>query len=463
TGEDYYTYETAGMVTSVKWSPDSLFVAAVVEGARKVHVFSKEETDWDCTIGGGPAGLTDVKWTPDSRHIITISDYGLEACVWSLTEGSELARWINPNLGADGIAFSPSFEYMACVVRLQCKDHIVIRSLEDFEVLLQFRVSKTPTSVVGIEMPSDGKVVVWDTPMTYRILVCKLPDLSNSPDPNKVETTVYNPYSDSMGVKACTVSHRGHYIAAGGFDERLRVLDTEDGALLASLEHSLEGEREREADRPRSDDMCVYVEVDGERGVSQYASVLDAYVPAYEINERNPGLDFGVSCPEWSPDDLYIATHNQNMPHAVWIWSVDQLSLRAVILQSTPVSSFKWAPTPGSPMLAITSLPKSPTPQAPDVPEGHSAAKHPGRHVTLWTVEGVLAVGLPKSIPSSMLDARMAKDSITTEGVQLEWTGSRPRPCAVVPEGERTREPTLLLRCREDILVMEGLADTFAK
>jgi WD40 repeat protein len=59
-------------------------------------------------------------------------------------------------------------------------------------------------------------------------------------------------------------------------------------------------------------------------------------------NKPNPKL--GVSSIAWSPNSSLLATVNENMPHAVWIWDVLSASLAAVLVHISSVRSLAWSP-----------------------------------------------------------------------------------------------------------------------
>lgn len=60
-------------------------------------------------------------------------------------------------------------------------------------------------------------------------------------------------------------------------------------------------------------------------------------------NKPNPKL--GISMMAWSPDSQLLATVNENMPHAVWVWDVSAAVLTAVLLHISTVRGLAWAPT----------------------------------------------------------------------------------------------------------------------
>lgn len=45
---------------------------------------------------------------------------------------------------------------------------------------------------------------------------------------------------------------------------------------------------------------------------------------------------------EWSADGKYLATRNDNMAGAVWVWDASQLDLVAVLQQACPVRDMAW-------------------------------------------------------------------------------------------------------------------------
>lgn len=49
----------------------------------------------------------------------------------------------------------------------------------------------------------------------------------------------------------------------------------------------------------------------------------------------------------WSPDGQYLATVNDNMPGAVWVWELATMELCSVVMTMAPVRAAKWAPQVG--------------------------------------------------------------------------------------------------------------------
>jgi WD40 repeat protein len=67
-------------------------------------------------------------------------------------------------------------------------------------------------------------------------------------------------------------------------------------------------------------------------------------------NKPNPKL--GICSMAWSPDSTLLATVNENMPHAVWVWDVTAATLTAVLLHLSSVRGVAWSPDDAQ--LAVT-------------------------------------------------------------------------------------------------------------
>lgn len=89
-------------------------------------------------------------------------------------------------------------------------------------------------------------------------------------------------------------------------------------------------------------------------------------------NKANPKL--GVGSLAWSPDGTLLATVNENMPHAVWVWDVATAALAAVLLHISSVRSMAWSPA-GDYLAIATS----------------------NSRVYVWTAEGASIVHIPLS------------------------------------------------------------------
>lgn len=87
-------------------------------------------------------------------------------------------------------------------------------------------------------------------------------------------------------------------------------------------------------------------------------------------DRANPRV--GVGMLAFSADNCFLATRNDNVPNAVWVWDIRKLRLSAVLEQLGAVRAFQWDPQ--QPRLAICTG---------------------GPRVHLWSPAGCVSVQVP--------------------------------------------------------------------
>ena len=68
-------------------------------------------------------------------------------------------------------------------------------------------------------------------------------------------------------------------------------------------------------------------------------------MPAQTPNPDAAGAKVGVGVLAWSHGGKFLASRNDNMPRAVWIWDGESLLLHSLLLQQAPVIAVEWHPT----------------------------------------------------------------------------------------------------------------------
>ena len=107
------------------FSPDSKFILVIMSKISIAEVRSIEDEEWKAKIEDPQFGLLHGIWSPDSRHIITFSDYGLKASIYSLIDKS--IYYIKyPKFIDKGLSFSNDGLFMALAERNESKDYIGI-------------------------------------------------------------------------------------------------------------------------------------------------------------------------------------------------------------------------------------------------------------------------------------------------------------------------------------------------
>ncbi|KAH9513432.1 WD repeat-containing protein wrap73 [Bulinus truncatus] len=171
----------------------------------------------------------------------------------------------------------------------------------------------------------------------------------------------FSAYDLALGIKAVTWSPSSQFLAIGSFDEKVRLLNHITWKTVATLSHPelLDSSKH----------VVVYKEIESKTPAAPGnltdvpTSSLFTPTSKYEVqqcpvevpitkpalNKANPKL--GVGSVEFSCDNKFMFTKNDNMPCVLWIWDIRKLALCAVLIQSSPIKAMKW--DPHSPRLAL--------------------------------------------------------------------------------------------------------------
>ncbi|XP_068014281.1 WD repeat-containing protein WRAP73 isoform X2 [Melanerpes formicivorus] len=367
-------YTCLDQIQHIEWSSDSLFILCAMYRRGVVQVWSLEQPGWHCRIDEGSAGLLASCWSPDGRHILNTTEFHLRITVWSLcTKAVSYIKY--PKACQQGLAFSRDGRYAAVAERRDCRDCLSIFVCSGWQLLRHFETETQ--DLAGIEWAPNGCVLAaWDSCLQYKMLLYSL-------DGRLLST--YCAYEWSLGIKAVAWSPSSQFLAIGSYDEKVRLLNHVTWKELAELEHPA---------ALGSTKAVVYKEVEKAPAAEAerlplpppraLASSLFSTHSKYEIcplpaslhsvkpvaDRANPRL--GVGMLAFSSDNCFLASKNDNIPHAVWIWDIQKLKLLAVLEQLCPIQCFQWDPC--QPRLALCT--------------GNS-------RVYLWSPAGCVAVQVP--------------------------------------------------------------------
>ncbi|XP_054602344.1 WD repeat-containing protein WRAP73 isoform X1 [Nothobranchius furzeri] len=343
-----HLYTCLDQVSHMEWSSDSLFILCAMYKRGLIQVWSLEQPDWHCKIDEGSIGLVSSRWSPDGRHILNTTEFHLRVTVWSLcTKAVSYMKY--PKACQKGIDFSKDGGYMALAERRDCKDYVSIFVCEDWHLLRNFETETQDLS--GLEWSPNGCVLaVWDSCLEYKVLLYSL-------DGRLLST--YSAYEWSLGVKCVSWSPSSQFLAIGSYDEKVRILNHITWGKIAQFEHpasidntkaTVYKEVERRPAVP-SDELLQHNIKEGNfvLSVPELPHPDEICAPPIQIPVVKPDPDranpkIGVSVLAFSSDSRYLASRNDNMATAVWVWDMQKMSLEAVLEQTAAVRCFQWDP-----------------------------------------------------------------------------------------------------------------------
>ncbi|XP_014739407.1 PREDICTED: WD repeat-containing protein WRAP73 isoform X1 [Sturnus vulgaris] len=337
------------------WTSRALgeLMSPALSGCSLPQVWSLEQPDWHCKIDEGSAGLVASCWSPDGRHILNTTEFHLRITVWSLcTKSVSYIKY--PKACQQGMAFTKDGRYMAVAERRDCKDFISIFVCNNWQLLRHFDTETQ--DLFGIEWAPNGCVLAaWDTCLEYKVLLYSL-------DGRLLSS--YRAYEWPLGVKSIAWSPSSQFLAIGSFDEKVRILNHVTWKKITELDHPA---------TISSKKTIVYKEVEKSPTVDTerltfpptraLASSLFSTQSKYEISQVPVSLQYikpvadranpkvGVGMLAFSADNCFLATKNDNIPNAVWIWDIRKLKLSVVLEQLCTIQGFQWDPC--QPRLAV--------------------------------------------------------------------------------------------------------------
>ncbi|XP_024149263.1 WD repeat-containing protein WRAP73 [Oryzias melastigma] len=338
-------YTCLDQISHMEWSSDSLFILCAMYKRGLVQVWSLEQPDWHCKIDEGSIGLVSSRWSPDGRHILNTTEFHLRITVWSLcTKAVSYIKY--PKACQKGLDFSRDGCYMALAERRDCKDYVSIFVCDDWHLLRHFETETQDLS--GLEWSPNGSVLaVWESCLEYKILLYSL-------DGRLLST--YSAYEWSLGVKSVSWSPSSQFLAIGSFDEKVRILNHITWKKVAQFEHPAVIDNTKATvykeieKRPTvtSDEMSLHnitVASSLFSTQSKYEiSPLPVQIPVVKPDPDRANPKIGVSALAFSSDSRYVATKNDNMATAVWVWDMQKVRLEAVLEQTSSVRCFQWDP-----------------------------------------------------------------------------------------------------------------------
>ncbi|XP_065842538.1 WD repeat-containing protein WRAP73-like [Oscarella lobularis] len=331
-------------INHFEWSPDSMFVLCCLFKRAIVQVWSLEQPDWRCKIDEGSSGLTAATWSPDSRHILATADFNLRVTVWSLTDKSVFYMKYPKGIRS-GLDFTRDGKFLALAERRDCKDYVSVFACDSWQLYKHFPVETSDMS--GIRWSPDGHFLcVWESLLEYGVYIYSI-------DGRRV--AYFSAYQYALGIKSIGWSPSSQFLAVGSYDQKIRLLNNITWKTIGEFTHVRKFEQ--------NDDVVVYKEIEKKSTYEEQVTSKFRVKSQYEVCEGSltvptlkPDLDkahpkVGVGIMAFSNDSQYLATRNDNMPNALWIWDVHKLRQSVLMLQTSSITAFSWDPL--NPRLAI--------------------------------------------------------------------------------------------------------------
>ncbi|KAI4123866.1 MAG: hypothetical protein LQ347_005978 [Umbilicaria vellea] len=188
-----------------------------------VRVKDAYHPKWSALITGASSTIgkiANVDFGHTSDEILIFSDFGVKVTLWSLTisRGVEVR---DPKFANRGYSFRPETGHLAILTRPGAHDVVLLLAPGTRELLSSFTLATVDSQ--GLMWSPDGKwLVTWDAASCgYKVLIYTADGhlyrtMTGGQDGNRI----------GLGVRSLAWSAGGAYLAVGGYDGRVTLLNT---------------------------------------------------------------------------------------------------------------------------------------------------------------------------------------------------------------------------------------------
>lgn len=158
--------------------------------------------------------------------------------------------------------------------------------------------------------------------------------------PNGIRLGQYQAYTDALGIKCMSWSPSGQLLSIGSYDQKIHIMNSLTWKPIIELSHSA----------PQYvGSLIAYVQCNeedaGEKSTSFATYDEVPKMPVTSVDSSSKQVRHGVGVVSWSHDSQFIASRNDSMPHSVWIWSAESMTLQSVVVLLGTIKALHWSPT----------------------------------------------------------------------------------------------------------------------
>ncbi|MCJ1306326.1 hypothetical protein MMC08_009146, partial [Hypocenomyce scalaris] len=299
-----------------------------------VRVYNAYDTQWSAVITGASSNfgkIANVEFGNTADEILIFSDFGVKATLWSLitSRGSEIR---DPKFTNKGYSYRPETGHLTILTRPTAHDVVMLLAPSTYELLCSFTLATVDAQ--GLVWSPDGKwLVTWDAASSgYKVLVYTADGhlyrtVTGGQDANKI----------GLGIKAVAWSAAGAYLAVGGYDGRLALLNATTFSPRVVFEHTTT------IDLPGTSIWQEQIAASKERNYVTASPLVCPPTTPSQSADSTPKT--GISTFFFNSDGTYLVTRCDSTPTTVWIWSMETFAPAAILIHHSATKNIQWHPT----------------------------------------------------------------------------------------------------------------------
>lgn len=328
-------------VIALKWSNNSAFVAIL--SPQLIEVLSLDDDAHRIRIDNGSGGLgrfASADFVGDD-HLLVIWEFG-KTKLWNLAngKGTELGE-LKTRCEGRNWAMRPKegggTETLALLSRVQAQDQLTLHLPASEHSMPPQLLSSTDAR--GLSWSPDGRwLAVLDTAHADPSLLILTPDghkYRSYPATQSAEG------STDLGIKAIAWSGDSSLLAVSRYDHTMTLLNTRTFTPVATIEHSTT------IAPPVKEEELISAwqeSVSPSNTRSYTVASLPLSPPLSRAKPSVEPAELGVAEACFSADGRHLATRDERMLNTVWIWDINVMRAKAVLLQHSNVRRMHWHP-----------------------------------------------------------------------------------------------------------------------
>ncbi|SPO35047.1 related to wd-repeat protein 8 [Pseudozyma flocculosa] len=399
-------------IDAIEWSKDGSFILVTttdrqdngvvyvvsLDPGKEANDGSDEDQGWVARIASGSEGLVGATWTPlvGPRSVVMFSQHQLRASIYSLPdqtisaiEGPKRNKLIRTAKRPDRFAMilkgadRDQIHIFKCerisAAEMRESAH-VLKSEEQWQLDVYKLLVYTPLgrlrSTFGAEALSGGepshRAPLDPSPATSSPhmgasqsggarLRSSAASSGSAGKARREDEALMSVAGGGLGLREVRWHPSGKYLALGGYDEQLRILESQEWTETCSFDLSkrlIGGQGASEATSAYGRlqafrEPLNWLEETHARGIAPFEMASLPLSPAaLRTDTEKPNPKLGISWMDWSPDGHLIASFNERLPFTLFVHAFSseeasapsRPSLLSVLQTNMPIKRVAWKP-----------------------------------------------------------------------------------------------------------------------
>ncbi|KAG2175125.1 hypothetical protein INT44_007603 [Umbelopsis vinacea] len=276
-------------------------------------------------------GIADMVWSAGvylSTHIFT--RYEGEATYYVVAVQQAVQSYKKRYISG------PDAKWFAYLRRQDLKDVVSIYDAESFEVIKNIELDTVDAQDIVIS-PNGGFIAAYDVPLLYKVSVYR---------PDGTKEASFSVDDGGLGIKSVCWSPDSQFLAVGGYDNKLRLLDTFTWKPVSIFTHQT-----KYLDNPEQEILIEREVMSGAPHAGYDIRNGIQHIPRLRPDHDRPNPKTSVTAKFNNLGNLMLTT-SETIPTTACIWNMATMKSHAIIVQQEPILTALWNPKISS-LLAI--------------------------------------------------------------------------------------------------------------